>query len=141
MPCATVLLLELLRQCRQPQQHFALSRSTIVKDISALILCCDWLTEQGQGNYHMIEQAQSLFSRVLDQVIDYPSLPDNVRTSKSGVNSIPNTFSTMDIDTDITKALLEDPEWTTWLESFRLEPEAWFDFADVNSADLSMDNP
>lgn len=156
MPCAGVLLLELFRQIRQPQSQAVLNRSTIIKDMTALILCCDWLTEIGQGNYQIIRQAQSIFSRGLDQLLDNPNLFDDPATrvaaanaaatasSGSGSGSLnhhhhqhePNAELT---DADFAMLLPQDLEWSTWLESFGLGTDPWFDLAHQPQTDYAME--
>lgn len=73
MPCASVLILELLRQVEQPQQNITISRSTLIQDLSVLISCCDWLTEPDQQNYSLCKRAQSIFSRSLDRILNGPT--------------------------------------------------------------------
>ncbi|EHK21988.1 uncharacterized protein TRIVIDRAFT_134559, partial [Trichoderma virens Gv29-8] len=73
MPCASVLILELFRLASlpKPQPSVASNRSTIIQDISVLISCCDWLTESGKSNYELCKQAQLIFSKALDQILNH----------------------------------------------------------------------
>lgn len=130
MPCASVLVLELLRQIRQPKQHMTLNRSTIIQDISVLISSCDWLTESGQGNYEICKQAQSLFSRSLDQILNWSGAqsgshgPNPVESSLEDV--VPQTDQpTESMDFDFVEGFAQNPEWSAWLDSFDLQADPW----------------
>lgn len=110
--------------------HTVISRSTLVKDLSALIVCCDWLIEIGQGNYDIIKQAQSIFSRGLDLVLD-----NNLSATESVTAP---SYNAETLDMDFANFPLQDHEWNTWLESLGLQADAWVDVAGEPSADFPM---
>ena len=123
MPCASVLILELFRQNRQNHQPPTLNRSALIQDISVLISCCDTLAIPGQSNYAICKQAQTIFSRCLDQILNQPSIPIH----NDGTNSVAGDPSQLDafplgaVDFGLIDVYPQDPEWATWLESFDLQ--------------------
>jgi hypothetical protein len=129
MPCASVLILELLRQVEQPQQHTTISRSTLIQDLSVLISCCDWLTEPDQQNYRLCKRAQSIFSRSLDRILNGPTNPPVSVVREE----FPNHYSNNHVEISETAAtteqhmLIDDPEWMAWLETCNLEADPWLD--------------
>lgn len=139
LPSATVLLLSLLSKNRRTHYSSGLKRSKAIQEISALILCCDWLTDQGQGNYQIISQAQSIFSRGLDQVLEQPTWPYEgpSHSSQADLAALPTPVESQDADDSL--LLSQDPEWTSWLRSVGLEPGQWVDFVDGEFAELDMD--
>ncbi|PMD45629.1 hypothetical protein L207DRAFT_482070 [Hyaloscypha variabilis F] len=120
MPCASVLILELFRQNRQPHQSAALNRSTLVQDISVLISCCESLAVAGQSNYQICKQAQTVFSRCLDQILNQTVFPSPGLMSTPGGLEVQEPFSLGLTDFGLTELYPQDPEWSTWLESFDL---------------------
>ena len=105
MPCASVLILELLRQIDRPQQHIPIRRSTLIQDLSVLISCCDWLTAPGQQNYSLCKRAQSIFSRSMDRILNAPTTP-------SAAQQNPHM-------------LVCEPEWKAWLEVCNVQADPW----------------
>jgi hypothetical protein len=114
MPCASVLILELFRQHRQPHLPATLDRSTLVQDISVLISCCDSLAVFGQSNYRICKQAQAIFSRCLDQILNPPTLPPR----DVGALDVQVPFALGSMDFGLPDLYPLDPDWSTWLESF-----------------------
>lgn len=138
MPTASVLLLELYRLARQPQQPHILPRSTIIKDISALITCCDWFTESGQGNFALCKRAQAIFSRGLDQILDdaYPAAPLPAEGTNHEVVQQQHNPA-MNANLNPNEGFVDDPDWTAWLQSFGLDGVTNFD-AFANDFDTNM---
>ena len=130
MPCASVLILELLRQTEQPQQHITISRSTLIQDLSVLISCCDWLTEPDQQNYSLCKRAQSIFSRSLDRILNgppavQPAIPpaqDELANHHGDNVDIPAPASQNEMS-----MLIDEPEWMAWLETCNLQADPWLD--------------
>jgi len=120
MPCASVLILELFRQNRQPHRPATLNRSTLVQDISVLISCCDSLAISGQSNYQICKQAQTVFSRCLDQILNQTAVSSPGLTSEPGGPEVQEPFSLDLTDFGLTELYPQDPEWSMWLESFDL---------------------
>ena len=130
MPCASVLILELLRQTEQPRQPVTISRSTLIQDLSVLISCCDWLTEPDQQNYSLCKRAQSIFSRSLDRILNGPATqpallpagnePTDQYENNGDVPAAPasQNYQPMQID---------EPEWMAWLETCNLQADPWLD--------------
>lgn len=128
MPCASVLILELLRQAQNPHQNLVANRSGIIQDISLLIACCDSLTKTGQNNYQICKQAKSIFARSLDSILNQPPAAAAALQSKTAEGQ------TVPLDDGQTAPMGDevagqDPtlEWTTWLESVGLQAEPWLD--------------
>lgn len=128
MPCASVLLLELFRQCSQPQQEVILNKSTIIKDLYALISSCDMFTESGQSNYEMCKQAQSIFTRGLDHILDRYDQSQSTTMQDDRESTKQHYHSLGGHDMGNTDDFVLDPEWNAWLESFGLESNRWLDF-------------
>lgn len=137
MPCASVLILELLRQTEQPQQQITISRSTLIQDLSVLISCCDWLTEPDQQNYSLCKRAQSIFSRSLDRILNGPSQPAVLPTE----DEPPIRYETNDapapgpVTQENQQMLIDEPEWMAWLETCNLQADPWLDVF-ANSAQV-----
>jgi hypothetical protein len=134
MPCASVLILELLRQSEQPQQPFAISRSTLIQDLSVLISCCDWLTEPDQQNYGLCKRAQSIFSRSLDRILNPVPFQPAVLSAQHSL-PVPHddtTFVPGPVAQESQHMLIDEPEWMAWLETCNLQADPWLDvLADV----------
>lgn len=131
MPCASVLILELLRQTEQPQQHITISRSTLIQDLSVLISCCDWLTEPDQQNYSLCKRAQSIFSRSLDRILNGSATTQPAMHPAQ--DELPNHHGN-NVDVPAAPAsqndlsmLIDEPEWMAWLETCNLQADPWLD--------------
>jgi hypothetical protein len=143
MPCASILILELLRQSEQPEQPAIINRSKIIQEISVLI-SCDWMIEPDQMNYGLCKRAQSLFSRSLDRILNY------VPTRPVSLSAVPQS---QNVDTGIADGLpqdnqlapIDDAEWLAWLDTCDLSMDPWLDiFADTSQGfpgDLQNDPP
>jgi hypothetical protein len=129
MPCASVLILELLRQIEQPQQPITISRSTLIQDLSVLISCCDWLTEPDQQNYSLCKRAQSIFSRSLDRILNGPSQPPIPSAQEQSSTNHDNNIDMSEPGATAADQhmLIDDPEWLAWLETCNLEADPWLD--------------
>lgn len=119
MPCASILILELFRQNRQPEKPAAFNRSTLIQDISVLISFCDNLAIFGLSNYQISRQAQKIFSRCLDQILNHPKSSHNLMTGMEG-SEIQEPSSLTSMEFGLTELYPHDPEWSMWLESFDL---------------------
>jgi hypothetical protein len=130
MPCAGILILELLRQSEQPEYPAIINRSKIIQEISVL-LSCDWLIEPDQMNFELCKRAQSLFSRSLDRILNH------VPTRPVGFATVPHsqgidTGTANDLPQDNQLAPIDDAEWLAWLETCDLSVDPWLDiFADA----------
>lgn len=128
MPCASVLILELLRQTEQPQQQITINRSTLIQDLSVLISCCDWLTEPDQQNYSLCKRAQSIFSRSLDRILNGPTQPAVLPTEEEPQTQYDNnTAVPVPAAQDPQQMLIDEPEWLAWLETCNLQADPWLD--------------
>ncbi|OKL60711.1 hypothetical protein UA08_03987 [Talaromyces atroroseus] len=106
---------------RQPNRSATLNRSTLIQDISVLISCCDSLAISGQSNYQICKQAQTVFSRCLDQILNPSAVSSHRLTSEpGGPEEVQEPFSLGSMDFGLTDLYPQDPEWSTWLESFDL---------------------
>ena len=121
MPCANVLIMELLRQSGQPQQSPALNRSTAIQNISVLISYCDSLVVLGQSNYQLCKQAQITFSRCLDQILAGPAPSCRDSTSWPGRPEMQDLVSLGSMDFGMKDLYPQDPEWFAWLETFNVD--------------------
>jgi hypothetical protein len=84
-----------------------------------LISCCDSLAISGQSNYQICKQAQSVFSRCLDQILNpIPISSPGLIASEPGGLEAQEPFSLGLTDFGLTDLYPQDPEWSTWLESF-----------------------
>ena len=159
IPCASVLILELLRQTDQPQPHqpMAVSRSTLIQDLSVLISCCDWLTEPDQQNYKLCKRAQSIFSRSLDRILNPvvvaapttavpvgngPSQQHHRQLSDEDAHvAVPNGFVARQADAQQQQPmLLDEPEWMAWLDTCDLQADPWLDILAESSAQQGYAN-
>ncbi|KAM0249830.1 hypothetical protein ACHAQJ_008898 [Trichoderma viride] len=128
MPCASVLILELFRLASlpKPQPSVALNRSTIIQDVSVLISCCDWLTESGKGNYELCKQAQLIFSKALDQILNHEmpvtrSLPD------SPTVNMYDALSAEPPEAQNPETITQDLQWAAWLDTVDFQGEPWLE--------------
>ncbi|KAJ5318304.1 hypothetical protein N7476_004724 [Penicillium atrosanguineum] len=121
MPCASVLIMELLRQSGQLQQSPTLNRSTAIQNISILISYCDSLVVSGQSNYRLCKQAQTTFSRCLDQILAGPTPSCQEPTSWPRRSEMQDLVSLGSMDFGIKDLYPQDPEWFAWLETFEMD--------------------
>ncbi|KAJ5641720.1 hypothetical protein N7490_005720 [Penicillium lividum] len=121
MPCASVLVLELLRQNQHPTEQLSINRSGIIQDISILISCCDSLTESGQSNYQICKQAQSIFSKSLDSILNQTT--PNQRDIEELTVHHEQTGYISPGDSNVA----QDPEWMAWLDSLGLQGDPWLE--------------
>ncbi|QYS97855.1 Zn(2)-C6 fungal-type domain-containing protein [Trichoderma simmonsii] len=128
MPCASVLILELFRLASlpKPQPSVALNRSTIIQDISVLISCCDWLTESGKGNYELCKQAQSIFSKALDQILNN-EMPLTRPMPTSPTVSINDALSAKLPEVQNLDTITQDLQWAAWLDTVDFQGEPWLE--------------
>ncbi|KAL6886771.1 hypothetical protein GGI43DRAFT_418340 [Trichoderma evansii] len=126
MPCASVLVLELLRQDQHPVEQLTINRSSIIQDISVLITCCDSWTEVGQSNYQICKQAQSIFSKSLDSILNHV---DPIQGDKSEWLTARQHEHQHELvgfmNPEIFNVVAQDAEWMTWLESLGLQGDMW----------------
>ncbi|KAJ5117311.1 hypothetical protein N7448_010943 [Penicillium atrosanguineum] len=118
MPCASVLIMELLRQSGQLQQSPTLNRSTAIQNISVLISYCDSIVVSGQSNYRLCKQAQTTFSRCLDQILAGPTPSCQESTSWPRRPEMQDLVSLGYMDFGMKDLYPQDPEWFAWLETF-----------------------
>ncbi|KAF7718726.1 Fungal Zn(2)-Cys(6) binuclear cluster domain-containing protein [Penicillium ucsense] len=122
MPCASVLVLELLRQDQQVTNSYNINRSKVIQDISVLITCCDSWTEPGQSNYQTCRQAQAIFSKSLDSILNRSQSVHRVLAEESNTHDAveyhdSSGFTSLDSG--------HDAEWTAWLDSLGLQGDLW----------------
>lgn len=128
MPCASVLVLELLRQSQHPVEQLTINRSSIIQDISVLITCCDSWAELGQSNYQICKQAQSIFSKSLDSILNHTELihgdkSEGLATRQHEHQNEPTGFT----NPDIFNLATQDSEWMVWLDSLGLQGDLWLE--------------
>ncbi|KAE9363900.1 hypothetical protein N431DRAFT_550594 [Stipitochalara longipes BDJ] len=129
VPCSSVLILELLRENQHPEERLPINRSGIIQDISGLISCCDSLTESGQSNYQICKQAQSIFSRSLDSILNQD---EPTQKNKSGQLTMHlHEHSDQDhhgradsTSAEAPNAVVQDHEWMSWLDSVGLQGDS-----------------
>jgi hypothetical protein len=128
MPCASVLVLELLRQRQHLVEQSSIDRSSVIQDISVLITCCDSWTESGQSNYQICKQAQSIFSKSLDSILNHTE-PINRDKSEGPVMSQHEHQNELTSFTslDILNVTAQDSEWLVWLDSLGLQGDLWLE--------------
>lgn len=114
---ASVLILELFRQNRQPRRSATLHRSILVQDISVLISCCNSIAIYGQSNYQICKQAQMVFSRCLDHILNQITSSSPHLASESRVPEVEEHFSLGSTDFGLTDLYPLDPECSVWPES------------------------
>ncbi|KAJ5273662.1 hypothetical protein N7478_008787 [Penicillium angulare] len=124
MPCASVLTLELLRQNQHPEEQLIINRSGVIQDISVLISCCDSLTESGQSNYEICKQAQSIFSKSLDSILNKT---EHIQRSKPREMVAPLHEQAGSMSAEPHNAVAQDPEWMAWLDFVGLQGDPWLE--------------
>lgn len=124
MPCASVLTLELLRHNQHPEEQLNINRSGIIQDISVLISCCDSLTESGQSNYQICKQAQSIFSKSLDSILNKT---ETTQRNTRGEPTMHYQERTGSMSAEPPNVVAQDPEWMAWLDSLGLQGDPWLE--------------
>lgn len=128
MPCASVLVLELLRLNQHPAEQTSINRSGIIQDISVLISCCDSWTEPGQSNYQICKQAQSIFSKSLDSILNQTQPIQRDKSEEMTVREQGDHQDPMGPMTpEAPNVVAQDPEWTAWLGSLGLQGDLWLE--------------
>lgn len=113
--------MELLRQNGQLQQSPTLNRSTAIQNISILISYCDSLVVSGQSNYRLCKQAQTTFSRCLDQILAGPTPSCQEPMSWPRRPEMQDLVSLGSMDFGMKDLYPQDPEWFAWLETFDMD--------------------
>lgn len=136
MPCASVLVLELLRQSQHPVERRSIDRSSVIQDISVLITCCDSWAEFGQSNYQICKQAQSIFSKSLDSILNHTE-PIHIDKSEGLTmrqyehqNELTGSTSP-----EILNESAQDSEWLVWLDSLGLQGDLWLE-SNISSSEV-----
>jgi hypothetical protein len=76
LPAAAVLVLELIRQKRQPTDPVpGFSRAQVIQDLSVFVANLRWVHQPGDGNYPMADQARRSLQQILNDVLADPSPP------------------------------------------------------------------
>lgn len=128
MPCASVLVLELLRQNQYPAERLNINRSGIIQDISILISCCDSWAEAGQSNYQICKQAQSIFSKSLDSILNHIQPIPMDKSAEVTAREQEHHNETMRLmSPETSNVVAQDPEWMAWLESVGLQGDLWLE--------------
>ncbi|KAJ5626845.1 hypothetical protein N7528_004272 [Penicillium herquei] len=132
MPCASVLILELIRQTQHPEEKLLINRSGIIQDISVLISCCDSLAESGQSNYQICKQAQSIFSRGLDSILnrsDHAQSDNYAPTTRYFHEQNERELHRQEssLGPDVASGVVQDTEWMSWLNSVGLQGDPWLE--------------
>jgi hypothetical protein len=135
MPCASILILELLRQSEHPEQPVNINRSKLIQEISVLI-SCDWMIEPDQMNFGLCKRAQSLFSRSLDRILNHvPTRP--VPFAAVPPSQAIDTGAANGLTPDSQLAPIDDAEWLAWLETCDLSVDPWLDILADNTQGTS----
>lgn len=128
MPCASVLVLELLRQSQHPGQQSSIDRSSVIQDISVLITCCDSWAEFGQSNYQICKQAQSIFSKSLDSILNHADLIHRDKSEGPAMRQHEHQDELTEfISPEILNVANQDSEWLVWLDSLGLQGDLWLE--------------
>lgn len=128
MPCATSLVLALLRQLQTPQQSLPVHRSVITHDLAVFISCCDWLSRADRGNQLLCKQAQGVLSRSLEFVLAHHGGPTSMsKAAVAPTNETMGVRNTEAHDWDPKSFLEDDPEIEAWMSSFGFVLDPWFD--------------
>ena len=127
MPCASVLLWELLSRPQALSEAAIPSRTTLIKDITTLVTYCDWLIASGEGNYDLCTQAQAVFSKGLDVVLNGTATPRSVPDELPAIEQEPSSDPLFDLRPDGSDAFIQDTQWTEWLETIGLQSDRWMD--------------
>ncbi|KAI2786462.1 hypothetical protein POX_g08848 [Penicillium oxalicum] len=122
MPCASVLVLELLRQDPPTTNTYHINRSKVIQDISILISCCDSWTEPGQSNYQTCRQAQAIFSKSLDSILNCTQPVSRLHVDEADGDRATNDEEAWKL---ATPDVSQDAEWTVWLDSLGLQGDLW----------------
>ncbi len=141
IPCASVLVLELLREMQQRGEKTLLqNRSAVIQELSILVACCDSLALPGHSNYVLCTQARAIFSKSLDSILNPPEREPN-RSSETAPTSVPNDENML-AGQELPKDMLQDsiPEWSDFLESIGLQAEPWLDSLPQQWIDMPMDD-
>ena len=83
-----------------------------------LISCCDSLAISGQSNYQICKQAQEVFSRCLDQILNQSELCSHGLMRQTGREETQEPYSLCPMEFGLTELYPQNPEWSAWLESF-----------------------
>ncbi|PYH98155.1 hypothetical protein BO71DRAFT_462728 [Aspergillus ellipticus CBS 707.79] len=71
LPCAEVLLTEVLRQTSTPAARVPRTpRAETVRDLTIFVSCLSWATSRGSGHFEFGQTVQANLTRRLDQLLD-----------------------------------------------------------------------
>lgn len=127
IPCASVLILELLRKNQHSAEQLTINRSGIIQDISILISCCDSWTESGQSNYQICKQAQSIFSKSLDSILNQAESIQRNKSEEPTASQNEHHHGFMDLSPEMSNVVAHDPDWMALLDSLGLQGDLWLE--------------
>ncbi|KAJ5594734.1 uncharacterized protein N7459_000942 [Penicillium hispanicum] len=108
LPCASVLLLELLHQSHgSGLGQVGLPRAELIRNLSVFISMLGWVSRPGHGNYRACKEAEKKLSRILDQVLDPQAVQaDVLHDVTSGLSDFLDwsNYSTWDFSSDYLSA-------------------------------------
>ena len=73
LPSAGVLALELRRSTHCSQVHLppTVKRADVIRNLSVLISCLEWVILPGDGNHRLCSELNKMLALVLDEVLNY----------------------------------------------------------------------
>lgn len=127
VPAAGVLCVELLKQMRAEPGTYKLQlpRSAIVQNLSLLIGFFEWV-QPAAGNYNLCMRMRDIIRRILDQILDPPSLQPILAEQVSLVQQLPSegeAGQSLDVEDDLGMGLDD----LTWLDDIDWSRGPWID--------------
>ncbi|KAF2108947.1 hypothetical protein BDV96DRAFT_586262 [Lophiotrema nucula] len=121
LPSAGVLALE-LRRCTLENVPLpnTVSRADVIRNLSVLISCLDWVVLPGDGNHRLCSELNKMLAMVLDEVLNYQPPSANESQSEStgaGLQGVDGGFFDMPLVDGMEPIPTESEDFLNWLDN------------------------
>lgn len=118
-PAAGVLALE-LRRCTLEGTSLpsTVSRADVIRNLSVLISCLEWIVLPGDGNHKLCSELNKLLAMVLDEVLNYqPPAPSEKNGDADLLAGTGNGFFDMPLIEGLEPIPTEAEDFLNWLDN------------------------
>ncbi|KAF2266303.1 hypothetical protein CC78DRAFT_153536 [Lojkania enalia] len=121
LPSAGVLALE-LRKCTLENVPLpsTVSRADVIRNLSVLISCVDWVILPGDGNHKLCSELNKMLTLILDEVLNYQPPAANESQADGSGNGLPGVtsgFFDMPLIDGMEPIPTESEDFLNWLDN------------------------
>lgn len=119
-PAAGILALE-LRRCTKEGTPLpdTVSRADIIRTLSVLTSCLDWIAVPGDGNHKLCSELNKMLATVLNEVLNYQPLVSKERQdgAEEPIVGEGNAFFDMPLIEGLDDVPTESEDFLNWLDN------------------------